>query len=101
MLLGQDALRLLERYGIPAASGIEAASLAALRSAAKRMKAPFVLKLAGRSFLHKSEWGGIVTGIGNLSELKAAREKITENVRARDPGVAINAFHLQEQIAGT
>jgi len=39
------------------------------------MKPPFVLKLAGRAFLHKSEWGGIVTGIGNLSELKAARGK--------------------------
>jgi acetyltransferase len=64
------------------------------------MKPPFVLKLAGRGFLHKSEWGGIVTGIGNLSELKAAREKIVANVRAKDPNIAIDAFQIQEHLAG-
>jgi len=100
LLAGQDALGLLASYGIPAASGIEAKSLAALRAAAKGMKPPFVLKLAGRGFLHKSEWGGIVTGIGNLSELKAAREKIVANVRAKDPNIAIDAFQIQEHLAG-
>lgn len=100
VLVGQDALELLACYGIPAAAGKEAKSLAALREAAKGMKPPYVLKLAGRSFLHKSEWGGIVTGIGNLSGLKAAHKKIAANVRAKDPGIAIDAFQIQEQLAG-
>ena len=100
VLVGQDALALLGCYGIPAAAGAEARSLAALRAAAKGMKPPYVLKLAGRSFLHKSEWGGIVKGINNLSKLKTAYKKIADNVRARDPGVAINAFQIQEQLAG-
>jgi hypothetical protein len=64
------------------------------------MKPPFVLKLAGRGFLHKSEWGGIVTGIGNLSGLKAAHKKIAANVRAKDPGIAIDSFQIQEQLTG-
>jgi len=100
VLLGQDALELLGCYGIPAARGIEAGSLTALVRAARAMKPPFVLKLAGRAFLHKSEWGGIVTGIGTLAGLKAARKGIAENVRAKDPGLRIEAFHLQEQAAG-
>jgi len=100
VLVGQDALGLLACYGIPAAAGAEAKSLAALRAAAKGMKPPYVLKLAGRSFLHKSEWGGIVTGIGNLSGLKAAHKKIAGNVRAKDPGIAIDAFQIQEQLEG-
>jgi len=100
VLLGQDALQLLELYGIPAAAGAEAKSLTALQAAARGMKPPFVLKLAGRSFLHKSEWGGIVTGIGNLGGLKAAHKKITGNVRAKDPGLRIDAFQLQEQAPG-
>jgi len=100
MLLGQDALRLLEIYGIPAAAGAEANSLAALRKKAKGMKPPLVLKLAGRAFLHKSEWGGIMTGIPNLSRLKAAHRQIVASVRAKDPGIAIDAFHIQEQLAG-
>jgi acyl-CoA synthetase (NDP forming) len=100
LLVGQDAQGLLGCYGIPAAAGVEAKSLAALRAAAKSMRPPFVLKLAGRGFLHKSEWGGIVTGIGNLGELKAAREKIVANVRAKDPGITIDAFQIQEQLAG-
>jgi len=100
LLAGQDALELLGCYGILAADGTVARSLAALRAAAKNMRPPFVLKLAGRSFLHKSEWGGIVTGIGNLSELNAARKKIVASVRAKDPNVAIDAFQIQEQLAG-
>jgi acetate---CoA ligase (ADP-forming) len=100
LLAGQDALALLACYGIPAAAGTEAKSLAALRAAAKSMRPPYVLKLAGRGFLHKSEWGGIVTGIGNLGELKAARGKIAASLRAKDPGIAIDAFHIQEQLAG-
>jgi len=92
VLFGQDALRLLEIYRIPAAAGAEGKSLAALREAAKKMKPPFVLKLAGRAFLHKSEWGGIVTGIENPGRLKAAREKIVENARAKDPGVDIGGL---------
>jgi acetyltransferase len=100
MLTGQDALRLLELYGIPAAPGAEAKSLTALQAEAKGIKPPFVLKLAGRAFLHKSEWGGIVTGIDNLSGLKAAHKQIVGNVRAKDPGRRIDAFQIQEQVAG-
>jgi acetyltransferase len=100
VLLGQDALQLLELYGIPAAAGAEAKSLTALQAAARGMKPPLVLKLAGRSFLHKSEWGGIVAGIDNLGGLKAAHKKITGNVRAKDPGLRIDAFQIQEQAPG-
>jgi len=100
VLLGQEALDLLGCYGIPAVRGTEAKSLASLLEAARGMKPPFVLKLAGRSFLHKSEWGGIVTGIENLGALKAARRRIAGNVRAKDPGLRIDAFQLQEQAAG-
>ena len=100
VLLGQEALELLGCYGIPAVPGIEAQRLPALLEAARGMKPPFVLKLAGRAFLHKSEWGGIVTGIGTLGGLKAAYGQIVKHVRAKDPGVRIEAFHLQEQATG-
>jgi acetyltransferase len=100
VLLGQDALRLLELYGIPAAAGAEAKNLTALQVAAKGMKPPYVLKLSGRAFLHKTEWGGIVTGIDNLGGLKAAHKKISGNVRAKDPDLRIEAFQIQEQAPG-
>lgn len=100
MLLGQEALELLACYGIPAVRGAEAKSLAALLAAARGLKPPFVLKLAGRAFLHKSEWGGIVTGIKTLGALKASRRRIAGNVREKDPGLPIESFQLQEQAAG-
>jgi acyl-CoA synthetase (NDP forming) len=101
VLLGQEALDLLGCYGIPSAPGIEAKSLSALLEAARGMKPPFVLKLAGRAFLHKSEWGGIVTGIETSGALKAARRRIAGTVRAKNPDLRIEAFQLQEQAAGT
>jgi acetyltransferase len=64
------------------------------------MKPPFVLKLAGPSFLHKSEWGGIATGIPSPTALQSARNRLIENVRARDPNLRVDAFQIQEQVAG-
>jgi acetyltransferase len=59
-----------------------------------------VLKLAGSPFLHKSEWGGVITGIRDIDALKAAWVMVTEKVIRRDPSVEINAFQLQEQVSG-
>ena len=99
-LLGEEAMELLRGFGIPCVRGREVRTPAEMKAAASGMKYPMVLKLSGRAFLHKSEWGGVVTGIGSLRELKAARAGLEENVRRRDRRAEIEAFQLQEMARG-
>lgn len=100
VLLGEDAIKLLTAFGIPVVGGAIARSWEDLEAAAADLKYPLVLKLAGSAFLHKSEWGGVITGIESLDELRSAFHEMAESVRLRDPGIEIEAFQLQEQAEG-
>lgn len=99
MLLGEDALDLLSIFGIPAARGKIARNWLEIQMAAETLSYPLVLKLSGEAFLHKSEWGGVITGIRNRKELRQAWKKIKENVRRRNPELKIGV-QLQEQVEG-
>jgi len=98
-LLGNDALALLSAFGIPVVRGRTARDWNRIEAAADALGYPLVLKLSGEAFLHKSEWGGVATGLRNRKELRDAFRMMTENVRRRDPKVKIG-FQVQQQAAG-
>ena len=100
ILTGEDALRLLNAFGIPVARGAVVGNWEELENAASGFDNPFVLKLSGSAFLHKSEWGGVKTGIENMDELREAFREMSENVFRIDPKQKIGSFHLQEQAFG-
>lgn len=100
ILTGEDALSLLAAFGIPVVRGLLVRNWEELEAASGNLIYPLVLKPADSRFLHKSEWGGVMTGIGDLDELRRAFHTITENVRSRDPAARIDTFHLQEQAVG-
>ncbi|HPK53575.1 MAG TPA: acetate--CoA ligase family protein, partial [Smithellaceae bacterium] len=81
ILLGDDALRLLAVFGIPSAVGITVRSWRGIEAAAAKLSRPLVLKLSGEDFLHKSEWGGVATGINSKKELRESWRRMKENVR--------------------
>ena len=58
---------------------------------------PCVLKINSKT-LHKSDIGGVITGIGDNDELKKAKEKIIQN--AKKHGVEFDEFLIQEEIEG-
>jgi acyl-CoA synthetase (NDP forming) len=99
-LLGEDALELLRSFGIACVKGKKAGSWPEIRKASAGLKHPLVLKLAGRAFLHKSEWGGVITGIEGSKGLKEAHERLLRNVRRRDPRVKVETFQIQEMAKG-
>ncbi len=99
-LTGEEALRLLDTFGIPVAKGAYAKNREELEAAAGEFGYPLVLKLSGPRFLHKSEWGGVKTGIKNIDELRRAFLSMTDEVSRRDPSAQIDCFQLQEQVYG-
>jgi acetyltransferase len=99
-LLGEEALDLLRSFGIACVKGKTAGSWLEIRKASAGLKHPLVLKLAGRAFLHKSEWGGVITGIEGPKALKEAHERLLRNVRKRDPRMKVESFQIQEMAKG-
>ena len=100
-LLGRDALRLLAAFGIPTANGIDAHCWNEIEMGVEILQFPLVLKVAGKKFLHKSEWGGVITDIRNHDDLKCAYEKILANIGKRLPEeVYISEFQVQEEAKG-
>jgi len=64
------------------------------------MNFPLVLKVTGAAFIHKTEWGGVVTGIQNQDELLRAFDQVAENVRNHRPDMSVDAVQIQEQLLG-
>jgi len=100
VLIGDKAFRLLEAFGIPCVKSCYGSTWDELEQVAAEMKCPLVLKLAGSRFLHKSEWGGVITGIGDMFALRTAWQTMTENVRRHDPSAEIELFQVQEHAVG-
>jgi acyl-CoA synthetase (NDP forming) len=99
VLLGEDALALLSAFGIPVIRGKAARFWKEIKEAADTFAYPLVLKLSGEAFLHKSEWGGVATGLIHQKKLREAYQKMKEAVRRRDPKAKIG-FQVQEQAVG-
>lgn len=100
VLSGDDALQFLAAFGIPIVRGITGRSREEIEKGSLSLDYPQVLKIAGKDFLHKSEWGGVVTDIDNPKDLIQAFEAMTDRVRLRNPQACIENYHLQEQAKG-
>jgi acetyltransferase len=100
LLVGDDALMLLEIFGIPVVKSGIARSRKELENIASSMTYPLVLKLTGAAFLHKTEWGGVVTGNRDLKDLQRAFDRIVHNVSTRQPDVKVESVLVQEHIHG-
>ncbi|HVM79988.1 MAG TPA: acetate--CoA ligase family protein [Stellaceae bacterium] len=75
-LAPSDAMRLLELFGIPIARSAFAATADDAVEAAVRLGFPVVLKTATPEILHKTEVGGVVTGLGDRAAVAQAYGRI-------------------------
>jgi acyl-CoA synthetase (NDP forming) len=60
---------------------------------------PLVLKIASATIVHKSDVGGIMTGINNIDELKKALIDMEQRIRNQFPDTKLG-FLLQKQEKG-
>jgi acetate---CoA ligase (ADP-forming) len=100
LLIGNEALQLLDLFGIAGVKSNIARNPQELKNMASAMTYPLVLKVTGAAFLHKTEWGGVVTDIRNLEELLCAFDKIIGNVHNHQPDAKVESVQIQEQIHG-
>lgn len=86
--------RILATYGLGVPEGRMVASTAELPEALAALRPPWALKIVSPDVLHKSDAGGVRTGLRDADEVAAALHSMAERLRAR--GARVDGFLLEE-----
>ena len=93
------SLALLESLGVPTVASAEI-TLAKAASAALPFPYPVAAKVLSAALPHKTEAGGVVTGIPGPEALEEAAQRIAASVAGHHPGVTVERLLVQPMITG-
>lgn len=96
VLLGSEAHRIAEAYGISVAKIRLATSSEEAKEIAQEMGFPVVLKIASPDIVHKSDIGGIRVGLETPEEVEDAFRQILNNAKSHRPKAIIYGVDVQE-----
>ncbi len=77
---GEDALELLHHFGIMCAESAVVPDSETAVAAADRVGYPVVMKIVSPDAIHKSEAGGVITGVKSAEEVRDAFQNIRKNL---------------------
>jgi acetyl coenzyme A synthetase (ADP forming)-like protein len=90
----EDAMRVLELYGIPTAAWRRVHDTEGLAAAAEALGLPVVLKAIAPDLVHKSDVGAVRVGLETVDEVRQAADEIANSVTAA--GHTVEDWLLQE-----
>ncbi len=91
---------LLEAYGIPVTRPLVARSPDEAVAAAERVGYPVVLKVDSRDVSHKTDAGGVATGLLRARQVRSAFAAIERSVAAYHPEARIDGVTVQPMATG-
>ncbi|MGA9086631.1 MAG: acetate--CoA ligase family protein [Methanoregula sp.] len=97
LLSEADGYELLKTYGIPVPRYVVVATAEEAGRAAEGIGFPLVAKIVSPQVIHKSDAGGVITGIASAAAAEKAFTAITKNVRAAYPDAVIRGVILERQ----
>lgn len=95
-----EGYALLTRFGIPVPGHVMAADREGTADAADAVGYPVVVKVVSPDIVHKSDAGGVRTGVRNRKEAMEAYDAILAAVAERHPGAAIEGVIVEEEVGG-
>lgn len=95
-LLEPEAKALLSAYGIDVPISALLKAEDDLGAALKKVSPPYILKVISPDILHKSDIGGVVTGLNNQEEIEKAFKEIKKNISEKSASARIEGFLLEE-----
>ena len=87
-----------DAYGIPLPREGFALSAAEARTIANDIGYPVVMKIVSRDILHKTDAGGVVTGVADGAAAEAAFERISAGARAYKADARIEGVQIQQMV---
>ncbi|HCJ10614.1 MAG TPA: acyl-CoA synthetase [Clostridiales bacterium] len=100
VLLGSEAHRVAEAYGIPAAPIDLAVRVSEAVETADRLGYPVVLKVASPKITHKSDVGGVKVGLEDAAAVREGFLGILESVHRVLPQVPVEGVEVQKMMPG-
>ncbi len=98
MMLEHEAYELLRRYGVPVPPYEVVTGADEAARAARAVGFPVVMKIVSPDVVHKSDVGGVVVGVGDEQEARAAYERIVRGVGRRVVGARIEGVIVEKQM---
>jgi acetate---CoA ligase (ADP-forming) len=95
-----EVLGVLSAYGIAAAPARLAHDAEDAARAAAAIGYPVAVKIVSQQIIHKTEVGGVRTGIGTAVELKEACVEMLDSVSHHAPSATIDGLLVQRMISG-
>jgi acetyltransferase len=95
-----EALELFDAYGIPTAPAQLATSAEDAGRIAEELGFPVVLKIVSPDIVHKSDAGGIVTGVDDAIEAKAVYARIIASILDTSPAATVSGILVQRMVRG-
>ena len=97
-LLGSEAAEVIAAYGIAAAPTILSQNPDEAAATADLLGYPVVLKIASPKIMHKTDVGGVISGLQSPEEVKHAYVNIIENVHRYLPRVVPYGIEVQKMV---
>jgi len=97
MLAEPEGYILLKHHGLPVPEFFVVRSRGEVADAAEKMGYPLVMKVISPQIIHKSDAGGVVTGISSIADAERAYDTILRDVNSFDPAASISGIILEEQ----
>jgi len=97
MISEAEGYVLLKNHGIPVPLFSVIQSRDEVVAAAESTGYPLVMKVISPQVIHKSDAGGVITGILSANEARTAFDAIVRNVQAFDPLATISGLIIEQQ----
>jgi acyl-CoA synthetase (NDP forming) len=99
-LTTEEALGVLQAYGIPTAGSRVAASADEAAAAAEEVGLPAVLKVLSPDIVHKTDIGGVALDLRSAADVRAAYEAMMDRIRSVQPDARIEGVLVQRFMRG-
>jgi acetyl coenzyme A synthetase (ADP forming)-like protein len=98
LLSEPEGYDLLTKHSIPHPRFLIAKDRTGAVKAAEKIGYPVVMKIVSPQVVHKSDVGGVVTGIANSRQAKQAYDRILRNVRKKDRKLELSGIIVQQEM---
>ncbi|NPV73286.1 MAG: acetate--CoA ligase [Pelotomaculum sp.] len=98
VLLGSEAAEVVAAYGVPVAPTVLSSSPEEAAGQADKIGYPVVLKIASPKIMHKTDVGGVKTGLATHDQVKAGFIEIMDNVHRYLPRVSVYGVEVQKMM---
>ncbi|SNZ10169.1 acetyltransferase [Persephonella hydrogeniphila] len=95
-----ETKKILSAYGIPVNDTYNTISVDEAVNVVRNIGFPVVMKINSPDILHKSEAGGVITGIKDIDSVKKSFEKILQNAKKYKPDAKIEGIIVEKQVSG-